>query len=104
MGGWGVQWLFGQCPNELLYLLAPQSGAHTIAPHRDPIQPNPIQSTYSSRAKNGQTEQDQNAGVRFTIQNCEFMNNLFRKNFCRTMKKFRNCIKKRCETSALKSK
>ena len=32
------------------------------------------------------------------------MNNLFRKNFCRTMKKFRNCIKKRCETSALKSK
>merc|ERR1712018_159824 len=27
-------------------LLAPQSGAHTIAPHRDPIQPipNPIQS------------------------------------------------------------
>ena len=37
-------------------LLAPQSGAHTIAPHRDPIQPipsNPTQSnpTYSSEAR-----------------------------------------------------
>ena len=52
-----------------------------------------IQSTYSSRAEKGKTDQDQNAGVRFTTQNCEFMNNLFRKNFCRTMKKFRNCIK-----------
>merc|ERR1712018_507788 len=58
-----------------------------------PIHPYPTQSTYSSRAKNGQTEQDQNEGIRFTTQNCEFMNNLFRKNFCRTMKKFRNCIK-----------
>ena len=29
----------------ILILLAPQSGAHTIAPHRDPIQPiQPIQS------------------------------------------------------------
>ena len=35
---------------------------------------------------------------------CDFMNNLFRKkNFYRIMKKFRNCTKKRCETSALKS-
>ena len=33
------------CP----FLLAPQSGAHIIAPHRDPI-PDPDPSTYSSGA------------------------------------------------------
>ena len=62
--------------------LASQSDAHTIAAHRDPIQPiQTIQShpTYSSRAEKGQTEQDQNAGVRLTTQNCDFMNILFRK-------------------------
>ena len=47
-------------------LLAPQSGAHIIAPHRDPTQSNP---TYSSIAEKGQTKQDQNAGIRSTMQN-----------------------------------
>ena len=32
-------------------LLALQSDAHTIAPHRDPIQPNPSHPTYSSKAR-----------------------------------------------------
>ena len=63
--------------------------------------PNPTQSTYSSKAEKGQTEQDQNAGVRLTIQNWDIRNNLFRQNFCRSLRKFRNCIKKRCKTSAL---
>ena len=82
------------------FLLASQSDAHTIAPHRDPS--NPIPSTYSSRAEKGQTEQDQNAGVRLTMQNWDIRNNLFRQNFCRSLRKFRNCIKKkRCKTSAL---
>ena len=35
-------------------------------PIRDP---NPNPSTYSSRAEKGQTEQDENAGVRLAIQN-----------------------------------
>ena len=43
-----------------------QSGAHIITPHRDP---NPNPSTYSSRAEKGQTEQDENAGVRLVLQN-----------------------------------
>ena len=51
----GPVWNFENCPLHsnilcegsglILGLLAPQSGAHTIAPHRDPsnpIQPNPI--------------------------------------------------------------
>ena len=33
----------------------------------------------SSRAEKGQTEQDENAGVRLTIQNWNNTNNLFRK-------------------------
>ena len=74
-------------------LLASQSDAHRIAPHRDP-NPNPsIQSTYSSRAEKGQTEQNQNAGVKLTKQNWDIRNNLFRQNFCRSLRKFRNCIK-----------
>merc|ERR1712121_334000 len=82
-----------------LFLLAPQSDAHTIAPHRDPIHTHPYPSnpTYSSRAKNGQTEQDQNAGVRFTTQNCEFMNNLFRKKLLQDNEKVYKLYKKRCE-------
>ena len=36
--------------HSLLRLLASQSDAHTIAPHRDPI-PNPYPSTYSSKAR-----------------------------------------------------
>merc|ERR1712243_538918 len=63
--------------------------------------PTQTQSTYSSRAEKGQTEQDQNAGVRLTIQNWDIRNNFFRHNFCRSLRKFRNCIKKRCKTSAL---
>merc|ERR1712121_194741 len=49
----------------------------------------------------GQTGQDQNAGVRLSIQNWDIRNNPFRQNFCRSLRKFRNCIKKRCKTSAL---
>ena len=88
-------------PTSLMSFLASQSDAHTIAPHRDPNPSHPTQSTYSSRAEKGQTEQDQNAGVRLTIQNWDIRNNLFRQNFCRSLRKFRNCIKKRCKTSAL---
>merc|ERR1712112_565967 len=62
----------------------------------------PYPSTYSSRVEKGQTEQDQNAGVRLTTKNWDIRNNLFRQNFCRSLRKFRNCIKKkRCKTSAL---
>merc|ERR1712105_525780 len=36
----------------LIYLLASQSDAHRIAPHRDPIHPtHPIHPTYSSKAR-----------------------------------------------------
>ena len=63
---------------------------------------NPIPSTYSSRAKNGQTEQDQNAGVRLTMQNWDIRNNLFRQNFCRSLRKFRNCIKKTLQNISIK--
>merc|ERR1712243_386158 len=61
----------------------------------------PTQSTYSFRAEKGQTEQDQNGGVRLTMQNWDIRNNPFRQNFCRSLRKFRNCIKKRCKTSAI---
>ena len=47
----------------MILLLASQSDAQRIAPHRD-FHPIPIQSTYRSRAEKGKTEQDENAGVR----------------------------------------
>ena len=59
--------------------LAPQSGAHIIAPLRDSTHPNPSHPLIAPEQKKGQTEQDQNAGVSLTKQNCESMNNLFRK-------------------------
>ena len=55
-----------------------------------PIQPIPL---LAPERKKRHTERDQFAGVRLIRQNCDFMNNLFRKNFCRTIRKFRNCIK-----------
>ena len=41
----------GATPLSLMVLLAPQSGAHTIAPHRDPTQPipNPIHPLIAQR-------------------------------------------------------
>ena len=59
-----------------------------------PIPSNPSIPLIAPERNKGHTEQDQNAGVRLTIPNCDFVDNLFRKkNFCRTMRKFRNCIK-----------
>ena len=81
----------------LLFISTEKRCSYNCPIQRSQPNPIPIQSnhpTYSSRAEKGQTEQDQNAGVRLTRQNCDFMNNLFRKkNFCRTMRKFTNCIK-----------
>ena len=41
----------GDTDADIGILLASQSDAHRIAPHRDPIQPRPIPSTYSSEAR-----------------------------------------------------
>ena len=49
-----------------------------LTPSEDHPIPIPL---IASERKKGQTEEDQNAGVRLTIENCDFMNNLFRKNY-----------------------
>ena len=89
------------CPWDsiLVISIAKRCSYNSPAQRSNPSQSHP---TYSSTAEKGQTEQDQNAGVRITIQNWDIRNNLFRQSFCRSLRKFRNCIKKTLQNISIK--
>ena len=80
-------------------LLAPQSGAHIKAPHKDPnpitIQPNPTHPTYSSRVEKRTGRARSKCRCKAERYKIGTLQTIFseEKNVCRSLRKFRNCIK-----------